>query len=162
MQNLNLKQLSIQEDTIIDQNYQESIAVPKNKTLIIKGQTNRLINVHGGTVIIEGTANRINGFEGNIIIQKNGFVDSLYCGGNIKINIFGSIHESYLLKGATLTMEKTGMAIQIANDNSNVTIKEDSYIKNYNQWGGKANCNIIGNGDHIIQNMNIKCGGKNE
>lgn len=155
---------TIQEDIIIDKDYQESIVISKGATLTIKGQTNRLIIVNkGGKVIIEGVANRINGFGGDITIEQNGYVDSIYSGGGCqKINVNGTVHEIFILNGGILNVNEGSHILSISNEDSQVIIDRNTYIKNYGQWGKKASCNLIGDGDHIIQNMNINCGDKNE
>lgn len=131
--------MQLKEDLIISKDYQESITVPENITLTIEGQTNKLINVNGGTVIVKGVANRINGFAGKIIIQKDGFVDSVYCGNKeSNVDIFGKVHQVYLLRGATLTMKKKSHAVQIYNDNSTINIMTGAYIKQFYQFGNEA------------------------
>ena len=136
MQKLKSTSFSLQDDMIIQKDYQEAIFVPEGKTLIIDGQTNRLINVEGGNVIVKGVASRINQFAGKVTIQRNGWVDSLYCGNeSSEIEAFGKIHEVYLLRKASLTMKAHSYAIQITNDGARVNIMTNSYIKHYNQFG---------------------------
>lgn len=150
----------INKDTIIETDYQESINVLENTTLIIEGQTNRLINNNGGIIIIKGYANRINSFNGKIIIDENGFIDSLYCMCS-KIEIKGCIRE-LVTNNSSIIIKENGHIISISNEDSQFTIDKNTYIKNYGQWGKNASYNIIGEGDHIIQNMTINCGGNNE
>lgn len=139
MQKIDSVNKTLQDNMIIQKDYQESIFVLQNKTLTIEGQTNRLIIVgKGGTVIVKGNANRINGFGGTVIVQKNGFVDSIYSGGGSKMQIYGKIHEAYILRGAELTMRKGSYAIQITNDDSTVNVMTGAYIKQLNQFGKKA------------------------
>ena len=160
MQKIQTVAQQINNTTILEKDYQEYINVTKDSTLIIEGQTNRRIDNNGGTVIVKGCADRINSFSGKIVVEENGYVDSLYClRGEVEIK--GSVHE-LVAKINSVFIKENGHIISFSNEDAKVTIDKNTYIKNYGQWGKNASCNIINEGDRTIQNMVFHCGGKNE
>jgi hypothetical protein len=125
----------LENDMILDEDYQETIVVPDKATLIVKGITNRFIRIdQGGCVIVEGQTGRINCIGGKILIKEKGFVSSLYCANSVVVSK-GKIHEVLLGLGALLSMSPYSESNFIDNQNSNLIAHHDTIIHNYHQTG---------------------------
>jgi len=142
--------ITLEENAVITKNYDEKIIVPKGKVLLIEGMINRLIICNEGTVIVKGTCYRINCIFGKIIVEKNGFVNSLYAiNGDLEIN--GTVYEIVTRENAKCKLNQNSVCKNIINQDSDFTICENVIIDNYIQFGTDAK--LSRNANSIIRNQ---------
>lgn len=151
------KAITLEENAIITKDYNEEIIVPKNKTLVIDGFTNRLITNLGGTVIVNGTCLRINNIGGTVIINDNGYVNSLFgmC-ASCENKINGFVCELILRDNTKNTLNTNSMVKSVCNQDSSITMLGHAHIDHYVQHGNLATISI--DKDSVILNREIKKG----
>ena len=151
------KAMTLEENAIITKDYSEEIIVPKGKTLVIEGFTNRLITNLEGTIIVKGTCNRIKNIGGKVIVNTNGYVHNLFGMYSSAIcEISGFVHKLILRDHAKSILNSNSMVKYIYNQDSEIIMQDNSYANYYTQYGNVAKISI--GKSSVISNYEIKKG----